>query len=126
MNNIELKPKATKAELAILLQDLRDSFASRSDRFIAIMGRKIIEKEFSIYQVKRAINKVIEDCGYNELSISVVLKACEKESPYRMVEYESLRPNGSWLKVITSESIYIGDANNSKDGEKPRFIRYID
>lgn len=126
MKTNELIKKATDEEIAILLQKLRYSFAHRSDMFFSVMSGEIIDSGYNNLQLKRAVKNIIRECSYNELSISTVLKACDKESPYRTVEYERLRTNGTWERVALSEKVYNEDMAMYRDGEKPKFIRFIE
>lgn len=127
MTQKELNEKATKETIASLLQDLRDSFATRSDEFFAVLGKKIQEREYNGRQLKRGIHDVIETCGYNQLSISDVLKSCDAQSPFRTVVYSVLMPNKSWQTVTRSEKAYIDDCSMyTNENEKPKLIKYID
>lgn len=127
MTQKELNEKATKETIASLLQDLRDSFATRSDEFFAVLGKKIQEREYNGRQLKRGIHDVIETCGYNQLSISDVLKSCDTQSPFRTVVYSVLMPNKSWQMVTRSEKAYLDDCSMyTNENEKPKLIKYID
>lgn len=82
----ELNRKASKKIIAESLQELRNSFACRSDEFFASMANAIIGGEYTDKQLMGAVKEVINTIGYNQLSIASVIQACNNQPP-RMCEW---------------------------------------
>ena len=122
-----LNKPITRDDLASLLQNLRDGFASRSDEFFRIMGKTILDSSFTKIQVQRGIKKTIKECPYSQLSISSVFQACKESNPERLVEYQRESPSGSMENVVFPESVYISDLSTYRnDTSLIKLIKYIE
>ena len=126
MTQEELNEKASEKVIIELLQDVRYSFAPRSDEFFGVIMKMIIEKGYNGRQLKRGLSKMIQTCEYNQLSVSAVIKYCDEQNPQRFVEYSRISGNGSWQTVTFPESVYVSDCSVCDVKDKPKLIKYID
>jgi len=107
----------TERTLAIYLKKLREAFPRQTDTFFDILTERIIANGFSDQRLADAVNNVIDNFRYKELSVADIIQHDKRVKLYTYSEaaamviegkatfedFETRKINGKTYRVMKSD-----------------------